>query len=209
MFQVAITYYFRQRDFEGRKNIRKVLKATQMKITQIQNLFTMLVSFNKTILFILVHFKTCFFNIRDSRNVFSFPADGQPLYNANHTISLAMEGREVPRRKPGRPRKPKLTEVEVEVLITDDLSKTNEEQTMVSDDIVDPEQALELMFKEAEEKRLTSGELSRLRRRRRLPQRFFPTTYLSICCFNLTFSSVLSYFADFLVKCRVKSWRKF
>jgi hypothetical protein len=27
------------------------------------------------------------------------------------------------------------------------------------------------MFKEAEEKRLTSGELSRMRRRRRLPQR--------------------------------------
>lgn len=29
------------------------------------------------------------------------------------------------------------------------------------------------MFKEAEEKRLTSGELSRMRRRRRLPQRFW------------------------------------
>lgn len=31
--------------------------------------------------------------------------------------------------------------------------------------------ALELMFKEAEEKRLTTGDVSGMRRRRRLPQR--------------------------------------
>lgn len=97
--------------------------------------------------------------------------DGAQLFDANHTISLAMEGREVPRRKPGRPRKPKPTELQVEVLISDEPSKPNEEVPS-TDDIVDPEQALELMFKEAEEKRLTSGDLSRFRRRRRLPQRY-------------------------------------
>ncbi|EFX64592.1 hypothetical protein DAPPUDRAFT_118046, partial [Daphnia pulex] len=97
--------------------------------------------------------------------------DDQPLFDGNHTISLAMEGRKTPRRKPGRPRKPKPTEVEVEFLISDNLQKSNEEPS-ATEDIVDPEQALELMFKEAEEKRLTSGELSRMRRRRRLPQRF-------------------------------------
>lgn len=81
-----------------------------------------------------------------------------------------MYGREVPRRKPGRPRKPKPTEVEVELLITDETQKPNEQQS-TSEDIVDPEQALELMFKEAEENRITSGDLCRMRRRRRLPQR--------------------------------------
>ncbi len=84
-----------------------------------------------------------------------------------------MDGREVPRRKPGRPRKPKPTEVEVEVLITEDAAqkaKEREEQS-IAEDVVDPEQALELMFKEAEEKRITSGDLSGKRRRRRLPQR--------------------------------------
>lgn len=99
-------------------------------------------------------------------------SDGQPLYDASHTISLAMEGREAPRRKPGRPRKPKPTEVEVEVLITDESQIRDTEEQPTTEDIVDPEQALELMFKEAEENRITSGDLSRLRRRRRLPQRF-------------------------------------
>lgn len=50
-----------------------------------------------------------------------------------------MEGRKTPRRKPGRPRKPKPTEVEVEFLISDDLQKSNEEQS-ATEDIVDPEQ---------------------------------------------------------------------
>lgn len=96
---------------------------------------------------------------------------GVSFFDCNHTISLAIEGREAPRRKPGRPRKPKPTEVELEFLITSDTQKTNEEQP-APEDIVDPEQALELMFKEAEEKRLTTGDVSGMRRRRRLPQRF-------------------------------------
>lgn len=50
-----------------------------------------------------------------------------------------MEGRKTPRRKPGRPRKPKPTEVEVEFLITDDVLKANEVQS-ITEDIVDPEQ---------------------------------------------------------------------
>lgn len=50
-----------------------------------------------------------------------------------------MEGRKTPRRKPGRPRKPKPTEVEVEFLISDNLQKSNEEQS-ATEDIVDPEQ---------------------------------------------------------------------
>lgn len=88
-----------------------------------------------------------------------------------------MEGREVPRRRPGRPRKLKPTEVEVELLISDETQKSNE-GLQSTDDIVDPEQALELMFREAEEKRLTSGDdLSRLRRRRRLPQRYIQKSF--------------------------------
>lgn len=98
--------------------------------------------------------------------------DGQPLFDVNHPISLALDGREVPRRKPGRPRKPKPTEVEVELLLTDDTAqKINEREEQPTTEVVDPEFALELMFKEAEEKRLNSGDLSRMRRRRRLPQR--------------------------------------
>ena len=50
-----------------------------------------------------------------------------------------MEGRKTPRRKPGRPRKPKPTEVEVEFLITEDVLKANEGQS-IPEDIVDPEQ---------------------------------------------------------------------
>jgi hypothetical protein len=50
-----------------------------------------------------------------------------------------MEGRKTPRRKPGRPRKPKPTEVEVEFLIADHLQKPNEEQS-ITEDIIDPEQ---------------------------------------------------------------------
>lgn len=75
-----------------------------------------------------------------------------------------MEGRIVPRRKPGRPRKLKPSD---NVEDTIDV-KPNEE---VVEDIVDPEQALELMFKEAEEKRQSTADVSLTRRRRRIPQR--------------------------------------
>ena len=70
---------------------------------------------------------------------FNYEIDDQPLFDDNHTISLAMEGRKTPRRKPGRPRKPKPTEVEVEFLITDDTQKINGEQS-ATEEIVDPEQ---------------------------------------------------------------------
>lgn len=61
------------------------------------------------------------------------------IFDGNHAISLAVEGREAPRRKPGRPRKPKPTEVELEFLITSDTQKNNGEQP-ATEDIVDPEQ---------------------------------------------------------------------
>jgi hypothetical protein len=43
-----------------------------------------------------------------------------------------MEGRKTPRRKPGRPRKPKPTEVEVEFLISDNLQKSNVRKKVAS-----------------------------------------------------------------------------
>lgn len=72
--------------------------------------------------------------------------EGVSFFDCNHTISLAIEGREAPRRKPGRPRKPKPTEVELEFLITSDTQKTNEEQP-APEDIVDPEQVRNTCFK--------------------------------------------------------------
>lgn len=88
-----------------------------------------------------------------------------------------MEGREAPRRKPGRPRKPKPIEIAVDLFLEDPKAakEDGEEQRRPSLSDVDPEQALELMFKEAEEKRHESGEAassSRTGRRRRVPQRF-------------------------------------
>lgn len=83
-----------------------------------------------------------------------------------------MEGREIPRRRPGRPRKVKPPEDELTVPATAAPVTENN----ASEEVVDPEQALELMFKEAEEKRQTSGELPRSRRRRRVPQRYAPYT---------------------------------
>ena len=87
-----------------------------------------------------------------------------------------MEGREIPRRRPGRPRKVKPPEDELTVPgtsapVTDDNAV---------EEVVDPEQALELMFKEAEEKRQTSGDLPRSRRRRRVPQRYVRATLLTL-----------------------------
>ena len=74
-------------------------------------------------------------------------------------ISLALEGRDTPRRPRGRPRKPKPVELSLELM----LEESND---------VDPEQALEKMFKEAEENRLSSrDDNSRRRRRIRIPQR--------------------------------------
>merc|ERR1712071_274435 len=103
----------------------------------------------------------------DSETTFTLLSEGNPLFDGNHAISLALEGRVLPRRKPGRPRKQRVeTNIEEEVLIN---AKSNEE---LAEDIVDPEQALELMFKEAEEKRQSAGDVSRTRRRRRIPQRF-------------------------------------
>lgn len=135
--------------------------------------------------------------------------DGAQLFDANHTISLAMEGREVPRRKPGRPRKPKPTELQVEVLISDDPSKPNEELPS-TDDIVDPEQALELMFKEAEEKRLTSGDLSRFRRRRRLPQRYRSNKKNYHLGLNILVLSInLLSLSGFRGKCKGKNSKRF
>jgi len=94
----------------------------------------------------------------------AYCSEGNPLFDSNHAISLALEGRIVPRRKPGRPRKLKPSD---NVEDTIDV-KPNEE---VVEDIVDPEQALELMFKEAEEKRQSTADVSLTRRRRRIPQR--------------------------------------
>ena len=91
--------------------------------------------------------------------------EGNPLFDSNHAISLALEGRLVPRRKPGRPRKLKPNDSVGETID----SKSNDE---IPEDIVDPEHALELMFKEAEEKRQSTGDVSQTRRRRRIPQRF-------------------------------------
>lgn len=90
--------------------------------------------------------------------------DGDQIFDINHTITLAMEGREVPRRRPGRPRKVKPPE--------DAPAEMTNTETSTGDDFVDPEHALELMFKEAEEKRQTSGDLTRSRRRRRVPRRY-------------------------------------
>jgi len=83
------------------------------------------------------------------------------LFDENHVVSLAIEGRESPRRRPGRPRKQKPTEISVELMLED---------TTAAED-VDPEQALELMFKEAEENRITSVDSNRHRRQRRVPRR--------------------------------------
>ena len=93
-----------------------------------------------------------------------FCKDGQQLFDENHVISLAIEGRESPRRRPGRPRKQKPTEISVELMLEDTTAQQPAED-------VDPEQALELMFKEAEENRITSFDSSRHRRQRRVPQR--------------------------------------
>ena len=85
-------------------------------------------------------------------------------------MTLAVEGREAPRRKPGRPRKVKPTDTP---LVVEEAPEQDAATSGVSEDVVDPEQALELMFKEAEEKRMTSTDPSgRMRRRRRVPQRF-------------------------------------
>ena len=86
------------------------------------------------------------------------------MFDENHVISLSIEGRESPRRRPGRPRKPKSTEISVELMLENATAQQPAED-------VDPEQALELMFKEAEDNRITSGEYSRNRRQRRVPQR--------------------------------------
>lgn len=106
--------------------------------------------------------------IKTTQLPIGFFVDGEQLFEINHTITLAMEGREVPRRRPGRPRKVKPPEGAA-------APETLEPETIgnnAGEDIVDPERALELMFKEAEEKRQTSGELPRSRRRRRVPQRY-------------------------------------
>ena len=97
-----------------------------------------------------------------------FSKDGEHLFDMNHTITLAMEGREVPRRRPGRPRKVR----PVDDAIVPETLEAGNNRINASDEIVDPEQALELMFKEAEEKRQTSSELPRSSRRRRVPQRY-------------------------------------
>ena len=52
---------------------------------------------------------TFFSLLRTFCSLFSFSAidTGEPLFDTGHVLSLAVEGREVPRRRPGRPRKPK------------------------------------------------------------------------------------------------------
>ena len=92
-----------------------------------------------------------------------------------------MEGRNAPRKRPGRPRKPKPLEIAVDVFL-EEVSINNQEnpaelqqpsstqQPLNHDE--DPEQALAQMFKEADEIRLGTKEKStRAGRRRRVPQR--------------------------------------
>ena len=86
------------------------------------------------------------------------------MFDNNHTMSLALEGRVVPRRKPGRPRK-----IRLETSVEEVTDLKSSEEVLTED--VDPEEALELMFKEAEEKRQSAGDGSNMRRRRRIPRR--------------------------------------
>ena len=81
-------------------------------------------------------------------------------------MTLALEGRTCPRRKPGRPRKQKPAQSPLE---DRPLTAADNQE---GEEAADPELALEQMFKEAEEKRQTQSDLSsRTRRRRKVPQR--------------------------------------
>lgn len=104
------------------------------------------------------------------------------MFGEDHSATLALEGRNAPRKRPGRPRKPKPLEIAVDVFL-EEVSVANQEnpadlqqlppsihQPLNPDE--DPEQALAQMFKEADEIRHGSKEKStRAGRRRRVPQR--------------------------------------